>query len=177
MAKEDQEQFFLRRRSAPLPSETDFDPFGGDLDAQYAWKNFGGLTLKQAYDLFLTNPIHYQEDFMFMGGAAFDYYFPVIDRYIREVTGDEEGDDCEVAILGSGVAGQFDWNGADPSDSLVSEIAQLANYVSSNVAQYSPAAEDQKRITGEWDRVDEKIAAHKNKSEQADAGKPDHAAS
>ena len=85
MAKDDQEQFFLRRRIAPPLCESDFDPVGGDLDAQYAWKNFGELTLKQAYDLFLTNPIHYQEDFMFMGGTAFDYYFPVIDRYIRQV--------------------------------------------------------------------------------------------
>ena len=170
MSKDDQNQFFLRRRSAPLPSEKDFDPFGGDLDAQCAWKNFGELTLKQAYDLFLTNPIHYQEDFMFMGGAAFDYYFPVIDRYIREVVGDDEGDDCEVAILGSGVAAQFDWNGADPNDALVSEIAQLAAYVSSNVAQYSPAAKDQRRIKREWSRVNEKIAAHKNKRESGRNG-------
>lgn len=106
------------------------------------------------------------------GGAAFDYYFPVIDRYIRKVTGDEEGDDCEVAILGSAVAAKFDSNGANPSDALVCEIEQLADYVSSNVAQYSPAARDQRRIKREWDRVHKKIAARKNKSEQDGAGQP-----
>lgn len=101
---------------------------------------------------------------MFMGGAAFDYYFPVVDRYIREVTGSEEGDDCEVGILGSGVAAQFAWNGAHPSPSLVSEIESLSKYVSTHLDQYSPSTQDQRRIKREWDRVNEKIAEYKSKS-------------
>ena len=109
---------------------------------------------------------------MFMGGTAFDYYFPVIDRYIREIRGEEEGDDCEVAILGSGVAAQFDWNGADPSDTLVGEIARLSEYVASHLGRYSPAAKDQRRIEREWNRVEEKIASHKRKSERGGAGQP-----
>ncbi|MEM7010678.1 MAG: hypothetical protein AAF585_04260 [Verrucomicrobiota bacterium] len=72
--------FHLNRPPAPLPTENDFDPFGGDLDAQCAWKHFGELSLNQAYDIFVSAPNIYQEDFMFMGAVAFDYYFPVIDR-------------------------------------------------------------------------------------------------
>ena len=74
--------------------------------------------------------------------------------------------------MGSGVAAQFDRNGAGPSDVLVSEIRQLADYVSSNVAQYSPAAKDQRRIKREWNRVAERIDARKNKSEQGGVGQP-----
>lgn len=164
MTRDDQNQFRISRPSAPLPSKSDFDPFDGDLDAQYAWRNFGDLSLKQAYDLFLTNPVHYQEDFMFMGGTAFHYYFPVVDRYIHEVTGTEEGDDCQVAILGSGVAAQLDWNGAPHNQSLIREIENLSDYVSTHLDQYSPLAKDQRRIKREWDRVNEKIAEYKSKN-------------
>ncbi len=36
------------KMNSNLPSERDFDPYGGDLDAQCAWRNFGGLTLEEA---------------------------------------------------------------------------------------------------------------------------------
>jgi hypothetical protein len=55
-----------------------------DWDGFCAWKNFGGLTVDEAYQKFCQAPEHYQEDFMFMGDAAFTFYFPVIDRYIKE---------------------------------------------------------------------------------------------
>ncbi|MEM9646820.1 MAG: hypothetical protein AAF989_17650, partial [Planctomycetota bacterium] len=67
-----------------LPSEHDFDPHQGDLDAQYAWKHFGALTLEEAFRRFRENPEIYQEDFMHMGGRAFAFYFPVLDCFLRE---------------------------------------------------------------------------------------------
>ena len=169
MAKTENQLFRLRRPAAPLPSEADFDPFGGGRDAQSAWKNFGELSLKQAYDLFVTNPSNYQEDFMLMGSMAFGYYFPVIDRYIREVSGEEAGDDCEVAILGSGVAAQFACRGSRFDQCLIAEIGQLSDYVSSHLAQYSPSAKDHRRIMRAWGLVDKNVAEYKTKSEQADA--------
>lgn len=72
---------FLHRPPTPLPSQSDFDPVGCDLDAQSAWQTFGGLGLAEAYAKFLQVPESYQEDFMFMGSRAFAYYFPVVDRY------------------------------------------------------------------------------------------------
>jgi hypothetical protein len=71
-----------------LPTITDFtimNPPEQDLDGFAAWKNFGGLSLEEAYIRLCENPEARQEDFMWMGDAAFIYYFPVIDRYIREV--------------------------------------------------------------------------------------------
>jgi hypothetical protein len=64
-----------------LPTERDFDPWHGNLDAQCAWRHFGGLTLDQAHARFRENPLGYQEDFMFMGPVAFAFYFPVIEDY------------------------------------------------------------------------------------------------
>lgn len=70
-----------------------------DLDGFCAWKNFGGLTVEEAYEKFCQCSETYQEDFMFMGDAAFVFYFPVIDRYIREEESGYEFD-CETHILG-----------------------------------------------------------------------------
>ena len=69
-------------KSGPLPGERDFDPDAGDLDAQVAWKHFGGLTLSEAYQRFQEDPEKHTEDFMYMGGKAFAYYFPVLERYL-----------------------------------------------------------------------------------------------
>ena len=86
-----------------------------DLDGYYAWQNFGGLTVAEAYTKFCESPHIYQEDFMFMGDAAFVFYFPVIDQYLREVEPTYKDDplyendkqypfDGETHILAHGIA-------------------------------------------------------------------------
>ena len=158
--------FRLKRPAAPLPTEADFDPYGGGLDAHAAWEHFGGLSIPQAYDLFVTNPLCYQEDFMFMGSRAFEYYLPVIDRYLRDVTGGGESDGCQAAILGSGVAAQFDWKDSALSRTVVAEIAELSVFIRSNLPRFSPEPEEQRRIDGKWKVVDEKITRYGNRSER-----------
>ncbi|MCH7547452.1 MAG: hypothetical protein IID30_13715 [Planctomycetes bacterium] len=157
--------FRLKRPEEPLPSKADFDPFGGNLDARCAWKHFGGLSIQQAYELFMTNTLHYQEDFMWMGSKAFEYYLPVIDRYLHEVLGDE-WDDTEAAILGCGVALQFDWNDADLSRGTVAELEELSVFVRSNLDRFSPLPKEQRRIDRRWKVVDLKITSYRNKSEK-----------
>jgi hypothetical protein len=61
-----------------------------DLDGFTAWEHFGGLTLDEADRKFNENAEFYQEDFMFMGGRAFAFYYSVLDRYIREVESKNE---------------------------------------------------------------------------------------
>ncbi len=71
-----------------LPTITDFtcvNPPEQDLDGYAAWKNFGGLTHDEAYARLCECPESRQEDFMWMGDTAFVYYFPVMERYIRNV--------------------------------------------------------------------------------------------
>ena len=153
---------FLHRPSSPLPSETDFDPVGCDLDAQCAWKNFGGLTMAEAYEKFLTVPESYQEDFMFMGSRAFAYYFPVIDRYLRTVSL-PRGDlgDCEASILGSAIANQLHPGHAPIPAGLLREIESLHAFVTQNIARYAATPKDQQRIRREWKHVAAALLKHR----------------
>ena len=158
--------FRLKRSGVLLPTASDFDPYGGGIDAYHAWKHFGGLSISQAFDLFTTNPLYYQEDFMFMGSKAFKYYLPVIDRYLHEISGDEESDGCEAAILGSGVVNQFGWEDSALSGTTVAEIEQLSTFVLANLARYSPEHDEQQRIAIEWKLVNEEIIKFRNRSGQ-----------
>lgn len=51
----------LPKMATKLPKERDFDPYGGGLDEQCAWRNFGGLTLDEAYHKFESAPEVYQD--------------------------------------------------------------------------------------------------------------------
>jgi hypothetical protein len=135
-----------------LPAAEDFDPWGGDLDALHAWKSFGGLSLDRAHGLFLENPLHYQEDFMFMGPVAFDHYFPVIDRYLREFrTGDGDDDDGCAWILGDALVSQLETIAPRPlAPGTVMEIAGLAAFVIREIDRYAGEPDSQQRILAKW---------------------------
>lgn len=100
---------------------------------------------------------------MFMGGNAFHYYFPVVDRYLRNVTGDDDWDDCEAAILGSGVVAQLESKDILVTQSFFEEIGALARFVRTNLNRYSPLPQEQQRIDKEWANVEEKLSSHQNK--------------
>ena len=153
----DPNSFRLVRPKSPLPSEHDFDPWGGDLDAQCALKNFGGMSLQLAYELFLSSPEFYQADFMYMGWEAFAYYFPVVDRYLRSVTSEDEWDDCEAAILGSAVKSQLDREGVTFTPHFLNEIEELSSFVQSSVVRYSKSESEQARIRKSWEKIDKKL--------------------
>jgi hypothetical protein len=150
-------QLVSDRSREPLPSEQDFDPYGGNLDAQSAWRNFGSLSLDEAYAKFCQRPEAFQEDFMFMGSRAFHYYFPVIEEYLRGAEARDDWRDCEVAILGSGVALQFVWKGAYLSPALRDRIGGLCAFVMKNLSRFESSPEEQERIRQSWSEVEEKL--------------------
>ena len=136
-----------------LPSESDFDPFGGCLDAQHAWRQFGGLALEDAYAKFIEGPIFYQEDFMFMGGRAFAFYFPVLDRYLqtyRVGEGPGEKDDSYAAIIGAGFSTQLASPTSRELDSIRDHIRSLAEYVRSHLGLLAEQTDEQRRIDNYW---------------------------
>jgi len=141
----------LPRPKAPLPDPHDFAADSGCWDALNAWENFGKLTLPQAWELFSKNPLHYQEDFMFMGPAAFAYYFPVLDRHLREAQAADEDDDNEAWIIGCGVEDQLA-SGHRFEESFLQEVADLAVYMRDFVAKQG--LEDCENITAIWERVE-----------------------
>jgi len=141
----------LTPRVAP-PTEKEFDPWGC-LDAQHAWRNFGGLTVTDALKKFRENPIHYQEDFMFMGGRAFVFYFPVLEAFLREFRLTEHEDDSQAAIIGSCVAAQFGWPTASYLLPIHTAIRSLADYVCSHTDLLAADTDEQRRIARDWQPV------------------------
>lgn len=135
-----------------LPGEADFDPYGGCLDAQCAWDHFGGLSLTEAHLKFCEHPDLYQEDFMFMGGAAFAYYFPVIERYIRESQVDAEfGIDVEAMwILAHCIKNQIEVSGPRHLEHLRERIDALVDHVRRHPSQYSTELEEQNHVDSAW---------------------------
>ncbi len=133
-----------------LPTNTDFDPLGDDLDAQWAWDQFGGLDIDQAYNKFCDRPEVHQEDFMFMGSKAFVYYFPVIEKYLKEVIIDDEDDDYEVWIIGCALLSQLKSNAKD----LNSRIYDLSQLVLDKFINSMINEDDKKRIHNKWIEVE-----------------------
>lgn len=136
-----------------LPTEQDFDPFDGDLDAQHAWRSFGRLSIVEALSLFRQNPIHYQEDFMFMGGRAFAFYFPVLDTFLREFRLGQHADDSSATMIGSCVAAQFGWPTASHLAPIHSAIRSLADYVCSHTDSLAADPDEQQKIASAWQPV------------------------
>lgn len=136
-----------------MPGPSDFDPWSGNLDALHAWKNFGDLSLDQAHRLFLENPAYYQEDFMFMGPAAFDHYFPVIDRYLREFRrpDDDDDDDGCAWILGAAMVSQLETTTPRPiAIGTAMEIADLAAFMIAGIGRFATDPQGQGRILAKW---------------------------
>ena len=135
-----------------LPTEKHFDPYDGDLDAQWAWKNFGGLTLDQAKAKFQQHPEVYQEDFMHMGGKAFAYYYPVIDEYLREtpLVAPEDRTDREAWILPQCIKNQFQgWNYPYVRH-LEGRVLYLCRFVRENLHLFGSEAEELQQIDEQW---------------------------
>ena len=59
-----------------LPTAKEINPVPENLDGQTAVRNFLGKTLEQITSEFGHHGLTYQEDLMFMGVAAFCFYFP-----------------------------------------------------------------------------------------------------
>lgn len=154
------------RPPSPLPRERDFDPYNGNLDCQHALKIFGGMTLDQAYTEFCDRPEIYQEDFMFMGPKAFAYYFPVVDRYLREVTSNDPHDDCETVILAQAIKGQLDHDAVCRSITILAEIRSLIDFVLMELARYSGSKKIRKQIRNTWTELADTLT----KCEQAVSG-------
>lgn len=133
-----------------LPAEKDFDPYQGCLDAQCAWKNFGGLSVEEAYSRFCENPLCYQEDFMFMGWKAFVYYFPVIEKFLNEIEPEDETDDCEAWILGCGIESQVKEHKKRINEDMATKLKSLCDSVIVKFGKMDLNKTDKNRILKQW---------------------------
>ena len=90
---------------------------------------------------------------MFMGSAAFSYYFPVIDRYLREVIPADENDDCLAWIIGCGITAQLE-STRGFGNSFLAEIAELARFVRKFPESFDLADIERQRIREVWTKVE-----------------------
>jgi hypothetical protein len=142
-----------------LPRQRDFAASKDDLDGMSAWKNFGGLTVSAAHQKFCEIPECYQEDFMWMGGVAFLFYFPVIDRYIRESAVDDDSDGVEaIWILAHAINTQFQIPDHSVIESLRSQVQDLVYYVLGHLPQYDKCPHEQERIGVAWRELQARVA-------------------
>ena len=141
-----------------MPTQADFDPWG-DLDAQWAWRNFGGLTLDQAHARFQENPLRYQEDFMFMGPRAFAYYFSVIEQYLRNVPEDENDHDHQAWILAHAIKNQFDPAYVSSIKQLAPVVIELAEFIQAEIHRFGAEPFEQERVAQAWAAMAEHVQA------------------
>ena len=146
--------FRLKKGGSDLPSRKDF---GYGLDEENAWKNFGNLNLDEAYKKFCEHPDSYQEDFMWMGCKAFEFYLPVLEKYFREVIPEDNGDDCQAWILGCGVDSQLESFHSQFSQSTLVRIRELCNLVLERFSELELDDETKNRIQRQWEKVKERL--------------------
>jgi hypothetical protein len=138
----------------PLPTERDFNPWNDPTDAETAWQHFGGLTLDEAHARFCEHPMYYQEDFMFMGGIAFAYYFPVVEKYIRNAPDiDPHGDDHEAWILAKGIQSQFSDDSLLHVRHLSERVIALSNFVHDNIDRFGDDDAERDRVADAWSEL------------------------
>lgn len=137
--------------ASDLPNERDFDPFGG-VDEQCAWRHFGGLNLEEAYEKFANYPEIYQEDFMFMGGNAFAFYYPVIDRYLRmtiELPKEKRGD-RQSWILPQCIRSQFEGTHRRDVAPLKQSVLDLCVFMLQHMEYFVGDWDDPAEIEKQW---------------------------
>ncbi|NNJ24442.1 hypothetical protein [Alienimonas chondri] len=141
-----------------LPSKRDFVPNPGDPDQEYAWKEFGELTLDEAKERFADDPLNRQEDFMFMGTKAFLFYFPVVVDHLRDPPGDDGEYDWQAWILAKAIDAQFfSWSKDESLLPLTSTVLELADFVRDHVHQFESWPEERPRIIQAWTELAERI--------------------
>lgn len=143
-----------------LPTERDFDPYGGDLDAQCAWKNLGGLTLDEAYNKFNECPEIYQEDFMFMGGRAFAYYFSVLDRFLRRTLEipPEDRNDRQSWIIPQCIKSQFEGKNLPYVQHLRKPALELCEFMLRHIDEFTNDWDNGAEIEEQWRLLSEHLS-------------------
>ncbi|MCE0498234.1 MAG: hypothetical protein LV481_09855 [Methylacidiphilales bacterium] len=129
-----------------LPTQEDFGDMV-DLDIATAWKRFGNKTLEEAYNLFDTNPLCYQEDLMWMGDKAFVFYFPIALRFI--LSENAKGACDAVSSIATMLEFRFEYGAAGIKE-VFPDIRSLCDYVISHYELFDINAEIYGDVKGKY---------------------------
>lgn len=83
-----------------VPTQSEINIYNS-LDEMTACDHFLNKTIEQAEMLFIENSSYYQEDLMWMGPLAFNFYLQAVIRYLKSEnsTGDSHLIDCLYEII------------------------------------------------------------------------------
>lgn len=126
-----------------LPSAKDINPFGC-LDGIVAQKNWLGLNTRQGAELLQQNALRYQEDLMFMGPVAFNFYAESILLYLESQA--SASDDVAVHCL----LGTIECRLKEITPARLCVFARIINTIEGNWKKYYNddslcSAEDQEK--------------------------------
>ncbi len=120
----------------------------GGPDIKWAWKNFNGKTLEEACEMMASEPDVYSEDFMWMGGPAFKFYFPAFDRYLRSLPVAMEFANTSGCYIGACIQTHFDRH--QDMSGVHDQIISLCDYVCAHPTHFDEDLEEQQEITARW---------------------------
>jgi len=81
-----------------LPSKIEINPYPGDLDGDYAEKNWLGVSIEEGARNLAENSFHYGEDFRYMGPVAFAYYLQSAVMYAKSAASSDDADFLNVFV-------------------------------------------------------------------------------
>ncbi len=129
-----------------LPTAEEINPHK-DLDGQWAEKNFSGKTIDEITELLKEDSLKYQEDFMWMGPKAFEFYLPAVFNYISSPF--SEGDIDFISCM----LGNFSFRLKNEGKNLKSAlpvINNIVNYILNHTSHYFDPWEDENN----WEKSD-----------------------
>lgn len=91
---------------------------------------------------------------MFMGGSAFEFYLPVLVKYLKEIVPEDETDDCEAWILGCALEIQLDEGKTSFSNITEERIRQSCRVVRKRFGDFHLPEENKQRILEQWAKVE-----------------------
>jgi hypothetical protein len=117
-----------------LPTEHEIDPYG-DLygDGQAAVRNFLGKSREQITVKFRAHGMQYQEDLMWMGPAAFCFYFPAAVAYLA--SSESRGDPDVASSLCAVIEFRLDTE-AQPMREAFPDLLHFVDVVEARYEQY-----------------------------------------
>ncbi len=135
-----------------LPTEDDINVHGS-LDELAARDHFLGKSVDEAEELFRDNSAHYQEDLMWMGPRAFQFYLPAVLNYLR--SSDSAGDDHVISCLYKIVVFRA---GQDGFSLAVGRVQELVDYVIDSYPKFEVDRDVYGDLLGKYQALKIKLA-------------------
>jgi hypothetical protein len=144
----------------PLPTRAELNPYD-DLDGRIACENFLGQTLDDAVRLFQEQPLYYQSDLMWMGVAAFRFYFPAVAQFIRSEGASDNSD--FIAHFASTLESRWE---REPDDLLpiAEHVIALCDYITTHWSRFEKHADAYGDVLDRYLNLRQTIASSRSNS-------------